>query len=267
MDLTGALLLLLGGCLAGFLAGLFGVGGGIILVPVLLLYFQSIGVSSLVATHLTFGTSLFIVIFTSLSSAYQYSKNQLVIWKAVPFIGIASVVGALVGAAIASGLQGESLQKCFAVVVAVAAVRLLSETRKPKDSATVNTSPIGLGGIGFVAGTISSLAGVGGGVFSVPMMCNFLKFPLKKALGTSSATIVITALAAATGYVVKGWGNVLLPSYTLGYVDYLHSIPVILGTIPLARLGASTAHKTSSKTLRRVYGIFLLVIALKMFFF
>ncbi len=267
MEITGLLLLLLAGCAAGFLAGFFGVGGGIILVPVLLVYFDSIGISSLVATHLTFGTSLLIVIFASLSSAYQYSRNRHVVWKAVLFMGVASVVGAFLGASIAAGLQGKTLQRIFATVVTVAALRLLVESKKSKDGSGPNTSPAGLSMIGLVVGMVSSLAGVGGGVLSIPMMYYLMKFPLKKALGTSSATIVLTALAASVGYMVKGWGNPLLPASTLGYVDYLHAIPVIVGTLPLAGLGAAAAHRTRVDLLRKIYAVFLLVVSLKMFFF
>ena len=99
------------------------------------------------------------------------------------------------------------------------------------------------------------------------MMYNMLKFPLKKALGTSSATIVITALASVIGYIIKGWNNPILPDYTLGYVDYVHSIPIILGTLPGATLGATVAHKTHADKLRKYFGMFLIVIAAKMFFF
>jgi uncharacterized membrane protein YfcA len=124
-----------------------------------------------------------------------------------------------------------------------------------------------LSGIGVFVGLVSSLAGVGGGVFAIPMTYNFLRFPLKKALGTSSATIVITALASSIGYVVNGWGNTLLPEHTLGYVDYYHAIPIIIGTLPAARFGAMVAHKTDVDKLRKYYGMFLIVIAAKMFFF
>lgn len=267
MDPISILLLLLAGGLAGFLAGFFGVGGGIILVPILLIFFKSVDVSSLVSTHLAFGTSLLIVIFASLTSAYQYLKNGHVVWRAVAFIGIASVLGAIVGSNIAGELQGKVLQRIFAGVVSIAAIRLLAEGRKPKEDPAPNLAPPGLAGTGFVVGLVSSLAGVGGGVFAIPMMYNFLRFPLKKALGTSSATIVITALASSIGYIVKGWGNTLLPEYTLGYVDYVHSIPIIIGTLPAARFGATVANKTHVDKLRKYYGVFLVVIAAKMFFF
>lgn len=267
MDLQTILLLAAGGVLTGLLAGFFGVGGGIILVPILLAFFKASGVSSLVATHLAFGTSLLVVLFTSLSSSYEYQKNGHVIWRAVLTIGIASVAGAWLGSWVAGGLRGEWLQKIFAVVVGVAAVRLLTEQRKPAGNPAPRLGPAGLIPTGLVVGVVSSLAGVGGGVFSIPIMYGILHFPLKKALGTSSATIVITALAAVTGYVVRGWGNPLLPPGSLGYVAYLHAIPLVLTSIPMARVGAGIAHRTRTDVLRKVFAAFLVVIAGRMFFF
>lgn len=267
MGLDTALLLLFVGIVAGFLAGLFGVGGGIVLVPILLVYFRETDVSSLVATHLTFGTSLLTVLFASLFSAYQYSRNEHVVWRAVVFMGVASVAGAFLGAGIASGLQGKALQKIFACVVAVTAVRLLTESQGSKGRATINVSPAALSVLGLFVGMISSLAGVGGGVLSIPMMYYLLHFPLKKALGTSSATIVVTALASCTGYIVSGLGNRFLPPHTLGYVDYLTALPIILGTLPSATVGALVSHRTNVDLLRRIFAVFLLVVSLKMFFF
>jgi uncharacterized protein len=264
-------LLLAAGAVTGFLAGFFGIGGGIILVPILLFYYTtSLGISSLVATHLTFGTSLLIVVFASLSSAAQYSKNDLVVWRAVLLIGLASVAGAVGGAALAAGLKGKTLQQFFAAVVVAAAIRLLTESGSSRQDRPMSLSPPGLLGIGAVVGAVSSLAGVGGGVFSIPMMYSLMHFPLKKALGTSSATIVITATAAMIGYVVTGWNDSLLLPYsgfTLGYVDWLHALPVIVGTIPLAKLGARAAQRTTTDRLRKLYAVFLLLIAVRMFFF
>lgn len=272
MNPLALVLLLLAGCVAGFLAGLFGVGGGIILVPILVYYFHFIGTSSLVATHLAFGTSLLIVIFASVPSAHEHNKNGNVVWKAVFTMGAASVVGSLTGASVAAELHGKVLQQIFAAVVAIAAVRLLVEHRRGQAAREPNLSPIGLGAIGLIVGLVSSLAGVGGGVFAIPMMYYFMKFPLKKAVGTSSATIIITATASTLGYVVQGWEPVDLyaPEYadfTLGFVDYVHSIPIIVGTVPMAKYGAAVAHKTHADRLRRLYAVFLLAIAMKMFFF
>lgn len=272
MDLQTLIILLLAGCATGFLAGFFGVGGGIVLVPILLYYFHVIDVSSIVATHLAFGTSLLIIIFASIPSAYQHNKNGNVVWKAVVIMGLASIVGSFAGGTVAAALKGKVLQQVFASVVAIAAIRLLVQSKKGKGDDPTILAPIGLVAIGAIVGLVSSLAGVGGGVFAIPMMYYFLKFPLKHAVGTSSATIVITAVASTAVYAFKGWDviDVYAPqfaSYTAGYVDYVHSIPLILGTIPMARIGAQVAHKTHVDNLRTIYAVFLLIIAIKMFFF
>lgn len=267
MEILHLVLLLLAGCCAGFLAGFFGVGGGIILVPILLFYFQTIHVTSLVSTHMAFGTSLLIVMFASMSSAVQYQKNGYVFWKGVLYIGLASVVGGLLGALLAGGLEGKVLRQIFAAVVIVSALRLLAETRKPKIEEMPDVPIPPLLGTGFFVGLVSALAGVGGGVLSIPVMHSLLKFPLKKALGTSSATIVITAFAAGLGYVVRGWTNPLVPAGTLGYIDWLSALPLIAGSIPLAAVGARVANKTKATRLKQIFALFLLVIALRMLFF
>jgi hypothetical protein len=267
VDILYVALLFLGGCAAGFLAGFFGVGGGIILVPILLSFFQSIQVSSLVSTHLTFGTSLLIVVFASFSSALQYSRNGHVVWRAVILIGAASVLGSAAGAMVAGALAGKTLRQIFALVVLLSALRLFAEIRKPKkeDMPPLFTPALLLTGV--LVGLVSSLAGVGGGVLSIPIMHSILKFPLKKALGTSSATIVITALAAGVGYAIEGWGEPLLPGGTLGYVDWLHALPLIAGCVPLAAVGAQVANKTKAAVLKKIFALFLFVIAFRMLLF
>lgn len=267
MNPAGILLLFAGGCLAGFLAGFFGVGGGILLVPLLLWFYQETGVSSLVATHLAFGTSLFVIIFAAFSSTLQYRKNDHVVWRAVFILGVTSVVAALAGSLVAGALSGKVLQRIFALVVMVSALRLFSEQRKPKGDQPMNTGVPPLALTGILVGMVSSLAGVGGGVLSIPVMYTLLRFPLMKALGTSSATIVITAVASTAGYVIRGLENPLLPPATLGFVDYLHAVPLVLGTIPLSRAAASLAHRTPPATLRKAFATFLLIVAARMLFF
>jgi len=266
VDIGNIFILLLIGCASGLLAGFFGVGGGIVLIPFLLYYFQSTGVTSLVATHMTFGTSLLVILFSSLAASYQYHRNGQIVWRALVIIGLASVVGAFGGSMLAGALQGKTLQRIFAALVGFAAFRLLVDMRKPRGNPEPNLGIPGLVWTGLAVGLASSLAGVGGGVLSIPIMYSILHFPLKRAMGTSSATIVITALASVIGYVMSGWGNPLLPEGTLGYVDVLHAMPIILGTVPLASLGAHLAEKTSSSALKKGFGFFLLVVATKMLF-
>lgn len=265
MDLSIILILFAAGCVAGFLAGFFGVGGGIILVPFLLVFLHMLGVSSLVSTHVAFGTSLFVIIFTSASSAFQYHKNGHVIWKAVLSVGTASIIGAGVGSLIAGELDGKTLQRFFAVVLVIAAARVLSEQRRSKGTPEPNLKAPALAATGLIVGIVSALAGVGGGMLVIPIMYTVLHVSLLRSIGTSSAIVAITACAAATGYMIRGWGNPILPDWTLGYVDYLHALPIIVGTVPLASIGARLASKARTAILRRSFAALLLVVALKMF--
>jgi uncharacterized protein len=267
VDIVSFIGLLCGGCAAGFLAGFFGVGGGIILVPILLFFYKMTGTTSLVSTHLALGTSLLIIIFASGSSALQYSRSKQIVWNAVLYLGVGSVVGGLLGAYIAGALDGQMLRQIFALVLLVAAVQLLTSAKKNKGEQIPATFPPALLLSGFCIGVVSALAGVGGGIVAIPIMHSLFHFPFKKALGTSSATIVITALAGVVGYAVRGWGNPSLPAATVGYIDYLHALPLIVGCVPLAMVGAKVAQKTNAKRLTILFAILLIIVAFRMFFF
>lgn len=267
MDILSLGALLCAGCAAGFLAGFFGVGGGTILVPILLIFYKITGTTSLVSTHMALGTSLLIIIFASGSSALQYSRNKQIVWKAVLYLGAGSVVGGLLGAYIAGGLEGPLLRQIFAAVLLLAAVQLLTSVKKNKGEQIPATFPPALLLSGLCIGVVSALAGIGGGIIAIPIMHSLFRFPFKKALGTSSATIVITALAGVVGYAIGGWGNPSLPASTLGYVDYLHALPLIVGSVPLAAVGAKAAQNTNANRLTTLFAVLLIIVAFRMFFF
>jgi uncharacterized membrane protein YfcA len=265
MDLLTLLILLLVGCGIGFLAGFFGVGGGVILVPVLMFLFEHQGVNNSIVTQLAMGTSLLIVIFASMSSAAKHTQQKNVYWRAVLIMGLASAVTASLGSVVAVAVSGVVLRKIFAAAVLVTGLRLFFEKTQQESAGEFKPQVWKLILIGSVVGLLSSLTGVGGGVFSIPLMFYLAHFPIKRAIGTSSAAIIITAGAAVTGYIVNGYGNVDLPAHTLGYIDYVQAIPLIIGTVAVGPLGAATAHKTHSVILRRLFAVFLTVNALYMF--
>lgn len=266
MSIPIILILFITGCLVGFLAGFFGVGGGVILVPVLIFFFELQNFHHDVITPMAMGTSLMIVVFASISSAIKHNKNRNVSKEGFIYIGIPSVVLAILGSFLASSLPGDILRKVFAIAVLSVAIRLSFEKTTSNENKTFSISKLKLTTIGSIVGFLSSLTGIGGGVFSIPLMYYFAKFPIKLAIGTSSATVIITASAAVTGYIFNGINNNLLPSYTLGYVDYLHAIPLIIGTVALARFGASVAYKTSAAWLRKFFSLFLFFNSIYMFF-
>jgi len=259
------LIFVLVGCGVGFIAGLFGVGGGFIMVPILIFSYEHSGFSPSVLTHIAIGTSLFVVLFASVTSAYQHSKQRNVDWRSVFIIGFPSAVTALATAKLAAGLSGRDLRIAFAIIVGMAALRMLTEGKeKAGKKLELVTKPKthGLVGLGLTAGIVSALAGIGGGVFTIPMMYYFLNMPLKLAIGTSSAAIFITALSSVTGYVVSGMGRSGLAEWSLGFVDLQRGGAIAIGTLLLARVGAYVSFKTHPFRLRKLFAIFVILISI-----
>jgi uncharacterized membrane protein YfcA len=253
------------GCGVGFLGGLFGIGGGFILVPILIFSYEHSGVSPSVLTHVAIGTSLFVVLFTSLSSSYQQSKQKNIEWRAVWVIGFSSVVTAFATTRLAAALSGRHLRIAFAVIVITAAIRMLTESKteaQKKIESSFKSSALGLILTGFAAGVVSALAGIGGGVFTIPMMYYFLRMPLKLAIGTSSAAIFITALFSVIGYIMNGMGHPDLPAGSLGFLDLQRGIALAIGTFLLARVGAYVSFKTHPFRLRKLFAVFVMLVAI-----
>jgi uncharacterized protein len=265
MELTTIFILLIAGCAIGFFAGFFGVGGGVILVPVLIFLFEQQGVNSSVLTQLAMGTSLAIIIFASLSSAAKHARQRNVYWRAVLIMGIASVVTASLGSIVAASVSGAVLRKIFGCTVFFVGVRLFFEKPQQEAAGEFNPELWKLIFIGTVVGFLSALTGVGGGLISIPLMYYLAHFRIKQAIATSAATIVITAGAGVTGYIINGTGNPLLPAHTLGYVDYFQAIPLIIGTVAFGHVGAAVSNKTRSMILRRLFSVYLIVNAIYMF--
>lgn len=265
MDISILLMLVAVGCLMGFTAGFFGVGGGIVLVPMLLLIYTQTGLAPSISSHVAFGTSLFVSTFTSLSSSYRHFKNKNIVKEAVLILAVASVITALFGSWIADQLSSLSLRRIFSLVIFFAGLRLTLQKNEKVNERVANVSKPGLIGIGTFTGFVSSLAGVGGGVFSIPMMYQFLNFPIKKAIGTSSAVIVFTTFFASLGYMINGWEKSELPSYTLGYVHIGAAIPVMITAVLFSQFGAMVTHKTEVNRLRRIFGGFLVVVGVYIF--
>ncbi len=124
----------------------------------------------------------------------------------------------------------------------------------------------GLVGVGLTVGVVSALAGIGGGVFTIPIMYYFLRMPLKLAIGTSSATIVITALFSVTGYIVNGMGRAGLPEWSFGFVDLQRGIALAIGTTLLARVGAVVSFRTNPYRLKKFFAIFVTLISIYLLF-
>lgn len=257
------LILILTGVGVGFTTGLLGVGGGFLIVPVLYFLLQLLGVESTLAIRVAFGTSLAIILPTALSSAYGHHRKHSVIVKAALFLGVSGFVGGLIGGLIATHLPGDILKSIFALVLLFVAFRMLLFKEPDEETEKVDHIPLFIFW-GFIAGIMSGLVGIGGGVILLPVMVLLLNFNMKEAGGTSSAVIVLTSIGGIISYIINGLYVTGLPAYNIGYINLLQLLIIALFSIPMAQVGAWASEKSSEKILRYVFVVILIYISIEM---
>ena len=252
------------GSIAGFLAGLLGIGGGVILVPLFLWAFAHVGFSDTVLVHVAIGTSLAIIVPTTISSTLSHFRNGHVNPTQVLHMSIGAIAGALCGATIASHVDGEVLKGLFGLMQVVVAIKLLLPFKPLHMEPERLIPPRILLLVGLVAGSFSAFFGVGGGVIAVPMMLFLLHLPIHKAVGNSSAMIVLSSLVGALSYVAHGWSVPNLPDWSVGYVNLLVVAIVAPFTIIAAKFGARLAGRIDRDKLIRVFALLLIVVGLRL---
>lgn len=252
------------GAVSGLLAGLFGIGGGLVIVPAL----NAVFAAGLVAMppdarmHVAIGSSLAVIVFTAFTSARAHHGYGAVLWPAVRGLVPGVVVGALLGAALADMLATRALEVVFGVFAAMMAVQIgLAPRVEPAGEGRLPRLP-GFLGAGTVIGAVSALGGIGGGVMTVPYLA-WHAVPLRTAVGTAAACTLPVALSGAVGYAVAGWGAAL-PAGASGYL-YWPAIAMIAAAAMLtAPLGARLAHRLPVRQLRRLFAVLLLLVATDM---
>ncbi len=249
------------GAFAGVLAGLLGVGGGLIIVPVLALSFAAQGVANEVIMHLAVGTSLATIIFTSLSSVYAHHRRGAVAWSALGSLAPGILVGALCGALVARWLPTLSLRYLFGIFELVVALQM-ALSLKPAPHRGL-PGRWGMSGAGAVIGSLSALVGVGGGTLTVPFLlwCNVT---MQRAIATSAACGLPIAVAGTAGFMISGWNNEQLPAWSSGYLYWPALLGVAAASVLLAPLGARLAHSLPTAVLKQLFALLLLGLALRM---
>jgi len=253
---------LLVGLAAGLVAGLLGVGGGIINVPALSLIFTALGYDPAYTFHLAIGTSLGIIIFTSASAAYTHYRNGNIHSPYAVKIAMIGIVGAIFGAHLADYLPGNILKPLFGAVLCIAGVQMLLD-KKVQRNGELRTGWKSAGFIGIVAGLTAGFFGVGGGVAAVPLMIWLSRFEPKKAVATSSMVVVAFALFGTITHAVNGWAVTRETPWALGYVHILALLCVALSSIFTARWGAQWANRIDPLRLKRVFAVMLMIIGLR----
>lgn len=258
------LAMLLTGAVGGVLAGLLGVGGGIVIVPVLEIALSLIGVDASVRMHIAVATSLATIIPTSISSARAHYQRDSIDFPVIRYWSPWIVIGAIAGILIAANVGAEFLAAVFAIVAFVVAIKMalpLDDTNVAEDIPRGIFGPV----IPIMIGAISTLMGIGGGTLSVTALTLSGKH-IHLAVGTAALFGLVIAVPATLGYVISGWGNPLLPPASLGYVNLLGFLVIASTTVLFAPLGARIAHALSRRHLSALFGLFLFIVAVRMGF-
>lgn len=250
------------GLFSGFVAGLLGVGGGLILVPGFLYIFRALGYEADSIMHVALGTSMATIIFTGLSSAYAHHKRGGVRFDLVRSIGPGIVVGVGAGTYIAGMLSGAVLMLLFAFALFLfAAVMSLPPKTVPHAFAGPKQPAASIGG--FVIGVVSALMGIGGATLNVPFM-TMNGVNIHQAVGSASAMGILIAVPGTIGFILIGLGEPGLPPFSLGFVNWMALLAVAPLSILAAPWGAHLAHKLPVKRLRAVFAVFILIVAVEM---
>ena len=262
-DITILLAYLSLGVTVGIIAGLLGVGGGMITVPALLLLFSWQGIATDIVMHLAIASSLATMIFTSISSTYAHHTRQAVLWPQVASLAPGIIIGAALGGVIADQLSGDILRRIFGVFGLLVALQLGSGFR-PFAKHSLPSKP-GMLLIGSGVGTISTVLGIGGGTMTTPFML-WCGINIHKAVATSAACSFPIAVTGTTTMILTGYKWETLPVGSIGYVYWPAVLCISLSSIACAPLGAKLAHSISTKGLQKIFALVLVCIGLRMLF-
>lgn len=256
-----AAMLVTGAC-SGFLAGLLGVGGGIVVVPILFTVFDVFGVDPAVRMQVAVGTSLATIIPTSISSARSHWRKGSVDRRLLARLAPTVLAGVFLGTWLGSFVSGHVMMLVFAIAAILVGINLaLGKYALVLGDKLPGT--VGISAIGGLIGAVSSMMGIGGGTLTVPILSLF-RFPILNAVGTASALGLIISIPGTLGYTLAGIGNPHLPPFQIGFVNWVGFLIIAPVSIFFAPWGAKTAYNISKTTLSRAFACFLFVTASKM---
>jgi uncharacterized membrane protein YfcA len=258
--LTSLVLYLALGVIAGLIAGLLGVGGGLVIVPIVVFSLNNAGVEQEVM-HLALGTSFATIVFTSISSLLAHNRRGAVLWPVVRSFSPGIVLGVIIGALLVAQLRSVYLQVIFVCFLFYTANKMIRG--KKAESGRALPGKAGLFGAGGVIGFVSSLVGIGGGSLTVPFLtwCNI---QIHQAVGTSAAVGLPIAVTGAVMYIFTGWGNPQLPEHSLGYVYLPALLGIAMASVCTAPLGTALSHRLPVGVLRKCFAVLLLLTGVRM---
>ncbi|MEO7151981.1 MAG: sulfite exporter TauE/SafE family protein [Burkholderiaceae bacterium] len=251
------------GAATGYVAGLLGVGGGMLMVPFMTLLLTSRGMPAQHVVKMALATSLATICFTSIASVRAHARQGAVRWDLVRLLAPGILLGGLLGAQLAIALPARLLAVLFALFVSVSAVQMILN-KKPSPTRRL-PGGVGLFGVGGGIGAVSALVGAGGAFLSVPFMiaCNL---PIHTAVATAAAVGFPIALAGTVGYAIGGWSLADMPAGTVGYLYVPALLTIAAASVLTAPMGARMAHRLDVAQLKRVFAALLVVLATYMYY-
>ena len=257
------LMLIAVGAFAGFIAGLFGIGGGVVIVPLLYYIFTLADVDEGVRMHLAVGTSLGNIVLVSIISAVSHSRKNAVDLEIVKFLASSLITGVILGSIAIAILKGSSLILIYSIILIIVAFQFFFW----RDTWEISPEfPKNIFGrlCGSLIGFLSVLIGVGGGSMSIPFL-KMYGFQIHKAIGTAAAFGVIIAIPGAAGFMIAGISNNVILPYSIGYINFLGLLMITPITILSAPFGVRFAHSLSKDKLNLIFGFFILLMAIRFF--
>lgn len=246
------------------MAGLFGIGGGLVIVPILAILFAAEGFPAELVMIMSVATSLATIVITSISSVIAHHRLKSVGWDKVLALGPGIIVGAVVGSVIADHIAGGVLRFMFTIYLLAVGLQMALQI-KPKPGQQPPSKQLDLGVSGLI-GLLSSLLGIGGGTLIVPFLVHF-QTPIRNAVAIASACGLPIAVAGTVGYALLGINALQLPDWSLGYIYVPSFLGIGLASVFTAPIGAKLAHKLPAEELKRYFSLLLFVMAAKLIWF
>ena len=249
------------GTFSGVLAGLFGIGGGIIIIPTFFFVFSYLGFADEILSHMVLGSSLGVIVFSSISSTFSHNIKDAVDWGLIRVVAPSIVIGSALGGFTAGLLESNTLRGLVSLFLVVASIQLIFEFPPPPQNPQTNLfgPVIAGGGIGWLSGVF----GIGGGIFSVPYFYH-RGLKMMNAIGTSAACGIPIAISGSISYMVIGLNDINLPNYSVGYVYLPATIVVGIMSSLTAKFGVNIAHRMKQKKLRIAFAFLVMIMALNL---
>lgn len=262
-DLQVIFQLILLGAFVGVISGLFGIGGGGIIVPVLTSIFLAHGLDERIVVHMALGTAMAIIIITSISSIKAQQKKKAIVWDIVKMMVPGILIGTFLATFIASRLDSFYLSIIFGIFMLYSSLQMFIG-KKPKPDAKTFTKKTHFLSGGIIGG-LSSLVSIGGGILSVPYLL-IQNIDIKKAIATSSAIGLPIAISGTLGYIINGWSNTSMDTLTIGYVNLSAFICVAIASFTTAPIGVMLVHKINVNMMKKLFSVLPFLLSIKMIY-